>query len=211
MRRQRPRKTVSTPRPPGAWTRRRRGEAIHCAIRGLTLVLAIVVVVCLGRAAYLAPSWPSRQPAPSSANAGVTWYLRPPDPERSALDLALDWLVERQGPDGLWGEECTCWDCQYAGPREDRVRTSALVALAYLTAGGFNWLDHHDRRVRRGLGALATLQDDEGCIGPRSSPSFLLGHSVAAAALCHAYERTGSVRYRERARAEVTDSTSSKP
>jgi hypothetical protein len=132
---------------------------------------------------------------------------RPPgmsrtDPTEVAVDRGLRWLALHQdvGEGGMWD----CDGFMKHDPADDRCDgagkalfdpgVSGLALLAFLGAGytdrGTEQDNRFARNVRAGLRYLLTIQDDEGCIGPRSSQHFMYNHTIAALALTEAYWMT---------------------
>ncbi|MDF1701576.1 MAG: VWA domain-containing protein, partial [Planctomycetota bacterium] len=121
-----------------------------------------------------------------------------------AADDALRWLAAHQSPSGGWsardfdrfcdGKRATPWDQEvHRGQAARDVHVTAQATLAFLGAGYTNRGRHPFAKVvSRALRYLKSVQDPEGCFGPRRDPSFLLGHAQAAQAMVEAYAMTGS-------------------
>lgn len=110
----------------------------------------------------------------------------------NSVSLGLEWLASNQAADGRWDADA------HGGGALNDVGVTALALSAFLGAG------HTDRgegsfvsSVRRGLRYLLTVQDKEGCFGPRVSQHFIYGHALSTLAVCDAYALTKNPRYRE--------------
>jgi hypothetical protein len=129
----------------------------------------------------------------------------PPNGEKLqiALDEALRWLAAHQSPDGGW--EAAGFNRWFdgkpvSGPGPDGLGkaqydagVTGLALLAFLGAGHTNRGDHPFAKVvQNGLRYLKTVQDPEGCFGPRTSGHYVYNHAVAALAMVEAYGMTMS-------------------
>ena len=84
-----------------------------------------------------------------SARAG------PGDP---ALHAACRWLLERQRPDGGWGEHHSgCLSGRYVPHQESQVTQTAWALIALLEAGETDWA-----AISRGAGFLLAVQEADG-------------------------------------------------
>ncbi len=84
-----------------------------------------------------------------SARAG------PGDP---ALHSACRWLLERQRPDGGWGEHHSgCLSGRYVPHQESQVTQTAWALIALLEAGETDWA-----AISRGAGYLLAMQEADG-------------------------------------------------
>ncbi len=130
----------------------------------------------------------------------------PSDPRERAVFHALRWLAAHQAPDGRWA--CSGWDrwCERKpasealdGAGKDRydVGVTGLALLAFLRAGyGDRGAHPYARVVADGLRWLRGVQDDEGCVGTRSSGHYVYGHAIATLALVEALRVGGSEAHR---------------
>ena len=111
----------------------------------------------------------------------------------AAVAAALDWLARHQASDGSWSADkfanC-CNGAQCAGTAEAgaglEVGVTGLAVLAFLGAGESHLSGPHKEVVARGIEYLRSVQDADGCVGPRASSHFLYGHAIAMLALCEA-------------------------
>jgi lanosterol synthase len=88
---------------------------------------------------------------------------RPGDP---ALRLACRWLLDRQRPDGGWGEHHSgCVIGQYVPHEQSQVIQTAWALIALLTADDSNW-----SAISRGVRFLIDTQDADGA-WPRQQAS----------------------------------------
>lgn len=96
-------------------------------------------------------------------------------PEHEAIQRAVRFLRDRQGPDGSWEEAATLADTAppWAMPGD-------LAARLYLTANSSYWLAKHlpqDAAAMRGAAVLRAHLDESG-----QMPTFLHAHWLAAGA-----------------------------
>ncbi|MFQ5844509.1 MAG: prenyltransferase/squalene oxidase repeat-containing protein [Planctomycetota bacterium] len=127
------------------------------------------------------------------------------------VELALKWLADHQDVDGQG-----MWDCDEFmkhDPADDKCDgpgkalydpgVSGLALLAFLGAGytdrGTKRDNPYAKNVRMGLRYLQTIQDDEGCFGPRQSQHFVYNHAIAALAMSEAWAMTRNPRYKKAA------------
>ena len=110
------------------------------------------------------------------------------------------------------------WDCDDFG-KHDKQRgkgrgqalydpgVSGLAIMAFLGAGhtdrGAKAQNPYAKNVRMGLRYLMTIQDDEGCFGPRASQQFIYNHVMATRAMVTAWGLTRNPRYQKPAQAGV--------
>jgi hypothetical protein len=123
------------------------------------------------------------------------------------VSAALRWLGRHQSPDGTWSSadptgRCKDSTCSGTGEPGFDEGVTSLALLAFLGAG-YTQLSKDilgdpnvpgvavpaGDAVKKGLQALITRQDSEGCIGTRG-PKFLYNHAIATLALCEAYGMT---------------------
>ena len=132
------------------------------------------------------PGWPP----PADADPAIR--------SQRAIALALAWLAAHQSRDGAWeaaGFASWCDDrpverptLDGRGKRYHDVGVTGLALLAFLGAGHSSRTEApYGKTVSRGLRFLRTLQDVEGCIGPRLTGHFIYGHAIATLALLEAY------------------------
>ncbi len=112
-----------------------------------------------------------------------------------AVGAALAWLSRHQDEGGEWDNDtfdARCQDAQCAGPGDAGYGpgVSALAVLAFQADGHSHRLGAHREAVQNGLLYLRTIQDDEGCFGPRSSRRFLYNHAAGTLAVADAYALT---------------------
>jgi hypothetical protein len=109
-----------------------------------------------------------------------------PSDSRQAIAAALEWLAAHQGPDGSWE----------AGNPKYAVGVTGLAILPFLGAGITDRSEPFGRTVRDGLAYLLSVQDPEGCFGPRSHQHYVYDHALASLAVVEAYALTRSERLR---------------
>ncbi|MGQ0615278.1 MAG: hypothetical protein ACT4PV_16220 [Planctomycetaceae bacterium] len=131
-----------------------------------------------------------------------------PEDCKDAVELGLEWLAKHQdvGGGGMWD----CDDFMKHDPASDRCDgpgkahydpgVTGLALLAFLGAGytdrGNEKSNRFARNVRAGLRYLMSIQDDEGCFGPRASQHFIYNHVIATLAMCEAFWMTRNPAYR---------------
>jgi hypothetical protein len=123
---------------------------------------------------------------------------------QDAVDGALEWLAAHQSPNGAWEAAGFMNWCDQLPAEEGRkpdgagksmydAGVSGLSLCAFLGAGYTNRGDHRfARTVSRGLRHLKSIQDPEGCFGPRSTQQYIYNHATASLAMVEAYGMTGS-------------------
>ena len=114
-----------------------------------------------------------------------------------AVDAALTWLARHQSPDGRWdcdgfSSMCKGNQCDGHGDASYDPGVSGLALLPFLGAGETHVQGEHREVVKSALGYLRTIQDSEGCFGPRTSQHFQYNHSIATLAMAEAYGLSGS-------------------
>lgn len=125
-----------------------------------------------------------------------------------AVDLALEWLKNHQAPDGRWecdnfSAQCKLNTCDHPGEAAYTPGVSGLALLAFLGHGETHQSGPYKEVVKRGLKYLKSVQDSEGCFGPRTSQHFQYNHSCAALAMTEAYGMTGSRLFKDSAQRGV--------
>ncbi|MCZ6574735.1 MAG: hypothetical protein O7C98_16405, partial [Planctomycetota bacterium] len=153
------------------------------------------------------------RPAPAGPEAVPGDPFSGPVPEVSkdqnqAVQLGLRWLAAHQDVDAAGN-----WDCDgftKHDPPDDLSRgpgsahydvgVTGLATLAFLGAGytdrGTKRDNPYARNVRMALRYLTTIQDEEGCFGPRASQHYMYNHALATLALCEAWAQTRNPRYK---------------
>jgi len=128
---------------------------------------------------------------------------------QNAVELGLKWLADHQDV-----ETSGAWDCDdfpKHDPADDKCTgpgkahydpgVTGMALLAFLGAGytdrGSERENQYAKNVRQGLRYLITMQDDEGCFGPRSSQHFIYNHTIATLAMSEAYWMTRNPRYKK--------------
>ncbi len=151
------------------------------------------------------PSTPPKPPTKTKPKAETDAGAGPRVLERRAITNALDWLAAHQSPNGAWGASSfTTW-CDGKPVADVRRRpdghgkalydvgVTGLALCAFLQAGYTHRGKHpYVDNVRRGLRWLLTVQDKEGCFGPRSTQQYVYNHAAAALAMVTAYGLTGA-------------------
>jgi hypothetical protein len=171
-------------------------ERIHA--EGMALVEALRHGA--GPAAVDVPAEAGASDAPFVGRSGAR---RGGDGEgRIAIEAALRWLVAHQSADGSWGAEGFSRTCR--GEPLDRplegvgraaydVGVTGLALCAFLGAGYTNRVQHpFSMAVAKGLQYLKSVQDPEGCFGPRTNQHYVYNHATATLAMVEAYGMTGS-------------------
>ncbi len=127
----------------------------------------------------------------------------------NAVELGLKWLADHQDVNGQG-----MWDCDEFSkhdPADDKCDgpgkalydpgVTGLSILAFLGAGytdrGTKRDNPYAKNVRMALRYLSTIQDDDGCFGPRNNQHFVYNHSIAALAMCEAWAMTRNPRYKK--------------
>ncbi len=132
---------------------------------------------------------------------------------RLAVDRGLAWLAAHQSDDGRWesagfGGWCDGGASGHvltgAGERVYDVGITGLALLAfqaagYVPGGGGPHGNAYGQNVAKGLDYLVSVQDAEGCIGPRTTMHYVYSHAYAAQALVEAYALVDSTRSRRAA------------
>ncbi len=119
------------------------------------------------------------------------------DPE-AAVAAGVEWLVRNQTANGSWsgdGSESVVFTPGLTG----------LSVLALLDAGHTLTEGEHQEAVKRGVRYLETIQDDEGCLGPRSHPQWIYNHAIGALALARAYGASDRPEARKAAAQKAVD------
>jgi len=121
---------------------------------------------------------------------------------------ALRWLKDHQSPDGRWSSagfdaQCKLNHCDGPGADGRDVRATGLALLAFLGAGETHQSGTCKETVKNALKWLRDVQDSDGCVGPRTNPTFLRDHAVAALALTETFGMTSSRAFKEPAQKAV--------
>jgi hypothetical protein len=121
---------------------------------------------------------------------------------QNAVEDALKWLAAHQSPNGGWeaaGFNKWC-DGKPVSTGPDGLGkvmydpgVTGLALCAFLGAGYTNRGKHPFAKVvAKGLRYLKSVQDAEGCFGPRTTQHFIYNHATAALAMVEAYGMTES-------------------
>ncbi len=117
---------------------------------------------------------------------------------RQSIDAGLTWLAKNQDKSGFWDAD------QHGGGALFNIGVTGLATMAFLGAGyGKKGVHKYAANVTNGLKALVRAQEKDGCIGPRSSQSFIYNHCIATTALCETLFITKDPRYRAAAKKAV--------
>jgi hypothetical protein len=121
---------------------------------------------------------------------------------QNAVEDALRWLAAHQSPSGAWEAEgfpkwCDGKPVAQGPDGKGKVMydpgVTGLALCAFLGAGYTNRGDHEFAKVvAKGLRYLKTVQDAEGCFGPRTTQHFIYNHATASLAMVEAYGMTES-------------------
>lgn len=126
-----------------------------------------------------------------------------------AVDEALRWLCGHQSENGSWpaagfGESCPVDSCGGPGNPSYTPGVTGLALLSFLGDGHVPTGDsQYAETVQNGLRYLRTIQDTEGCFGPRTSQHFQYNHALASLAMVEAYGLSRSPILRESAQSAV--------
>ncbi len=126
----------------------------------------------------------------------------------NAVDLALEWLKNHQSSDGRWecenfSAQCKLNKCPDPGEAAYTPGVSGLALLCFLGYGETHQSGTYKDVVKRGLKYIKSIQDAEGCFGPRASQHFQYNHACAALAMTEAYGLTGSRLFKDAAQRGV--------
>ncbi len=124
---------------------------------------------------------------------------------KRSVDDGLRWLATHQRADGAWDARAfSQWvdrkpfsGARIGGDAGYPLYTpgvTALAVLSFLVAGHTHKTGPHKRTVADGLKYLRSIQDPEGCVGPRTTPNFTYNHAVGTLALVQAYAQTQDAR-----------------
>ncbi|MCK6481092.1 MAG: terpene cyclase/mutase family protein, partial [Planctomycetes bacterium] len=152
---------------------------------------------------------PAPAARPATASAGL-----PAPTERGghtaskAVEEALAWLAAHQGRAGNWdadGFAAACKESLCPGPGAALYDPgiTALATLAFLGAGETHRTPKHGETVAKALKYLKSIQDAEGCFGPRTSSHFTYNHALCTLAMSEAFALTQSPLFQESAQAGV--------
>jgi len=115
----------------------------------------------------------------------------------TAIALALEWLKNHQSEEGHWAcadfsSQCRLNKCPGPGEAAYTPGVTGLATLAFLGAGETHQSGPYKESVQRALKYLKSIQDTDGCFGPRTSMQFQYNHGYAALAMTEAYGLTGA-------------------
>ena len=131
----------------------------------------------------------------------------------SAVLAGLRWLARHQGADGGWhgdGFAQSCapgTPCGGVGYSQFDAGLTGTSLLAFLGAGYTHlsretYEDPYTHQkisfgtcVKKGIKYLQSIQDEEGCFGPRQG-EFMYNHAIASLAMAEAYGLTNAAAYR---------------
>ncbi len=124
---------------------------------------------------------------------------------KASIAAGLAWLAAHQGPDGRFGASDFANWCDGKpvlgeafspdgrGKAVHDVGTTGLAVLAFLGAGHTNRGKHpYAKVVGKALRYLKSVQDPEGCFGPRATQQYIYHHGIASLAMVEAYAMTRS-------------------
>jgi hypothetical protein len=124
------------------------------------------------------------------------------------VNLGLDWLARHQDPKGFWDcdgfmANCTDGPCDGAGSALYDPGVSGLALLSFLGGGETPLHGKYKDTLKSGLAYLRSIQDPEGCFGPRFTKRFVYNHACAALAMTEAYALTGSPLFKTNAQLAI--------
>lgn len=155
-----------------------------------------LVALCL-----FGPAW-GEDEKPAAPQRPVAPKKEPRAPHMSALR----WLAAHQDKDGRW--DCDGFDkhdpgddmCDGAGAEPYDVAMTGLSLLAFLRSGytdaGTLEQNPFGDNIRRGLSWLLKQQKGGGAFRGDDKHNWMYGNVIATTAVCEAYARTGSKRYK---------------
>jgi hypothetical protein len=116
-----------------------------------------------------------------------------------AVELALNWFLEHQNPDGSWGfdhqQAPACQgQCGDPGGLRGRIGATALALLPFLGAGQTHKRGKYAAQVEAGLEYLLTSMKLGPHGGDLRDDGNMYSHGLAAIALCEAYALTKDAR-----------------
>lgn len=117
-----------------------------------------------------------------------------------AVNLGLDWLKRHQNADGSWdsdGFTSLCGKtmpgmCEGNGEVQYDPAMTGLALLCFLGAGHTTTTGNFQEEVRKALQYLQSIQDKDGCFGPRNVPEHMYNHAIATFAMVEAYALSSS-------------------
>lgn len=129
------------------------------------------------------------------------------EPYQKSVRAALEWLARHQ-EDGIWradefGVMCGGKPCTGPGNAENNVALTGLALLAFMAEGETWYTKRYGRNVRDGIEWLLSMQDQEGCFGPRKGANWAYGHAIATLAMIEASAMSEDLTLRQRAQAGV--------
>ncbi len=114
----------------------------------------------------------------------------------SAVQLGLQWLKRHQNPNGSWSANnftaCCGKDsalpglCSGTGHPAFDPGLTGLALLCFLGAGNSTNLGEFKDQVKNGVRYLMSIQEEEGCFGPRAG-HYMYNHAIATLAIAEAY------------------------
>jgi hypothetical protein len=133
----------------------------------------------------------------------------PPERMKTSTLAALRWLARHQSPDGSWDSDgfaaqCKNGECGGAGSSANDAGLTGLALLCFLGADFTPSKPSEFRQnVADAIRYLCSVQDSDGCFGPRIGHVFLYNHACAALAMAEAYGMTNLPLLREPAQRGV--------
>ncbi|MCZ6573962.1 MAG: HEAT repeat domain-containing protein, partial [Planctomycetota bacterium] len=117
----------------------------------------------------------------------------------------LEWLAAHQDVDGNGMWDCDAFmkhdpagdKCDGPGRALYDPGVTGLALLAFLGAGCTDRDTPYANNVHMGLRYLSSIQDVEGCFGPRNNQHFVYNHAIATLAMCEAWAMTRNPRYKK--------------
>ncbi len=151
---------------------------MKCRISALAIALAAAQVIFTSRA----DDAPKKDaPAGTADDAGQVRGEEITDAQRAAVDKGLEWLAQRQKPDGK--------DVPVPG-YSNHAGVTALVGLAFLRAGNLPSRGKYSKELQYCLEFVLRSVQESGLIASDASQAPMYGHAFATLFLAEVYAKT---------------------